>query len=270
MLKPYSDISRYFLKLILVVTLILLPLNLAACNNTGSSQKSLTIAVASSLKPVIEDFTSLFRNDYPEVHVTLAAGSSGALAEQIKNGAPYDLFISANQHYSQRLGSEGMLDPADSRKLARGKLTIISKSQQHTKNIKAILTDPSVIYIGIANPRLAPYGSSAIKFMESEGVLNSLQTKLVYTENVAQTLQLVLSKNAELGFVSKSLVASQGVENFGLVYELPSDYNSNLVVTSGAVLKKDSHPMTLNYLDMLSSSDYKHIWETFEYEMLGS
>ena len=106
--------------------------------------------------------------------------------------------------------------------------------------------------------------------MESEGVLNSLQTKLVYTENVAQTLQLVLSKNAELGFVSKSLVASQGVENFGLVYELPSDYKSNLVVTSGEVLKKDSHPMTLNYLDMLSSSDYKHIWETFEYEMLGS
>ena len=139
-----------------------------------------------------------------------------------------------------------------------------------TKNIKAILTDTSVTYIGIANPRLAPYGSSAIKFMESEGVLNSLQTKLVYTENVAQTLQLVLSKNAELGFVSKSLVASQGVENFSLVYELPRDYNSNLVVTSGAVLKKDSHPMTLNYLDMLSSSDYKHIWETFEYEMLGS
>lgn len=254
--------------LLTLISLIFVSFNLGGCIGSTNTQAPLIVGAASSLKPVIQDFSSIFEEEHNGTQVIIASGSSGSLAEQIKNGAPYDLFISANHQYTDRLLNEGILAPNTSVTLARGKLAIASQSVTKSSSINSILSEPSVSYIGVANPELAPYGTSAIRFMKEEGILDAIESKLIYTENAAQTLQLVLSKNAELGFVPQSLLQSHGAQKFSVIHELPEKYNSKLVVTAGAIVRENSHPMAREYLDMLSDAQFKDVWEKFEYELL--
>ncbi len=251
-----------------LLTIIIFLAVTTGCNSKPTQRTSLTVAVASSLRPVIEDFVSIFETKYPQTKIFLASGSSGALAQQIKNGASYDIFVSANQVYTEMLQNEGFLDAKATRPIATGKLTLISHTNQNSIDINKLFTSAQNKHISIANPRLAPYGEAAIAFLEDNDMLSTNKEKIIFTENVAQAFQLILSKNADLGFVSKSLVKSHAPDNFGMVYELPEQYNSKLIVTVGLNKQANSNPKANEYYKLLFESKYQNIWQKYEYESL--
>jgi len=152
------------------------------------------VAAASDLAPILAS--------YSDARFTF--GSSGQLARQIENGAPYELFLSANQAYAEQLVAAGKAKPEDLRPYATGRLALWSKSGRF-KRLEDLL-DPAVRHIAIANPAHAPYGEAARQALEKAGLWSRLAPKLVYAESVRQTMQFAQSGNVDVTLTSWSLV----------------------------------------------------------------
>ena len=140
-------------------------------------------------------------------------GSSGQLAEQIRQGAPFDLFLAANRDFVGRLVQDGMVVPKSVAPYARGALVLAINPvfANHPKSL-ADLGKAEIKSIAIANTDLAPYGIAARQALERLGLWNTLKPRLVPAESVHQALQFVRSGNAEVGFVGRSLADAPGLE----------------------------------------------------------
>ena len=146
------------------------------------------------------------------IPLTFSFAATGALAKQVENGAPFDLFISADVATVDRLISAGVLSSETKRIYARGQLTVWTRAgSEVTLTQLGDLTQPQIKSIAIANPELAPYGRAAIEALTASGLLNQVREKLVFGENVNQALQYAQSGNAEAAFIPLSLTKrSQG------------------------------------------------------------
>ena len=183
-----------FLSLLQVLNLRALLSTLIAAAGIQLSAQGPLVAAASDLAPIL--------SSYPDARFTF--GSSGQLARQIENGAPYELFLSANKAYAEQLVAAGKAKAEDLRPYATGRLALWSKSGRY-KRLEDLL-DPAVRHIAIANPTHAPYGQAARQALETAGLWTRLQTKLVYAESVRQTLQFAESGNADATITAWSLV----------------------------------------------------------------
>lgn len=181
--------------------LLLLAL-LSACSPTGSPEP-LYVAAASSLAPVFDPLAAAF-SEASGIAVILTYGSTGSLAQQLRNGAPYDLFAAADALHIDSLAAEGLLDPASRTVFAYGQLVLASSP---SLPITAIfdLENPAVARIVIANPQHAPYGLAARQALESLGLWERLAPRIVFAESVRQAAQTVQSGNAEAGFLAASV-----------------------------------------------------------------
>lgn len=168
----------------------------------------LIVAAASDLRPAFEELGPRFtaRSGIP---VTFAFGSSGRLAQQIENGAPFDVFASADVAYVDRVIAAGAGDERTKRTYAFGRIVIWSDGAPHP-DLKA-LADPSIAPVAVANPAHAPYGVAAVTALRRAGVYDVVAPRLVYGENVSDTLRLASSGNADAAIVALSLaIASDG------------------------------------------------------------
>ncbi len=164
-----------------------------------------TIAAASDLRFALDEVIELYRNSHPDHEVTVIYGSSGKMTTQIINGAPFDIFFSADISFPQRLRAEGFAatEPAV---YAIGRIVIWSTTFDASQlTLADLATDPRVRRIAIAQPSHAPYGSRAQEAMQASGVWEALQGKLVFGENIAHTAQMVESGAAEVGIIALSL-----------------------------------------------------------------
>jgi molybdate transport system substrate-binding protein len=148
------------------------------------------------------------------------------LMQQIENGAPYDLFLSANAQYVDALVSSGKLNPG-AVAYAKGQLAILWRDGK-THTIKD-LTNDSVKFIALANPKLAPYGAAAQDALEHEHLWQKLQPKIVYGENVRQALQLFDSGNADVVLTADSLVSERKPQL------IPAEWHAPIVQKAGVV-----------------------------------
>jgi molybdate transport system substrate-binding protein len=172
---------------------------------TVPSATELTVAAAADLQFAFTDIARLFeaQTGHP---VTLVFGSTGQLTQQIENGAPYDLFAAANIDYLHRLAEKNLV-LADSLALyARGRIVLAAN---RASGVAAVdlhdLLDPRIQHIAIANPQHAPYGVAAKQALESAGLWEALEPRLVLAENVRQALQYVQSGDAEAGILALSV-----------------------------------------------------------------
>jgi molybdate transport system substrate-binding protein len=140
------------------------------------------------------------------IRVKFALGSSGQLANQIRNGAPYDLYLSATVAFVQDLARERKLVADTVRIYARGRLGLWSRSGK-VKDTSALI---GLRHVAIANPAHAPYGAAAMDFLQQAGVWRQLRQRIVYGENVRQTFQYAESGNADAALVSWTLVHDRG------------------------------------------------------------
>ena len=163
----------------------------------------LVVAAAADLRPLEKPLTEAY-NRRSGHRVRFTFGSSGMLAGQIRNGAPYDLFLSANEQYTQELVSAGVLEPDSVRLYALGRVGLYG-----VKTV-AELQNPGIQHIAVPNPKHAPYGVAAEEILRRAGLLETLRPKIVYGENVSQTFEYARTGNAEACLTSWTLVKDAG------------------------------------------------------------
>ena len=195
---------------------VFLALALAGCGRTEKPE--FLIAAASDLRFAMDEIAAQFQEEHPEVAVKTSYGSSGQFTQQIENGAPFDVFCSADASYPKKLAAEGLALPGSEFVYAIGHIVAwVPASSPIPLTGPQALRDPSIRHIAIANPQYAPYGRAAEAALRSLGLYDDVKDKLVFGENVSQAQQYVETGAAEIGIIPLSLVKG------GRSWEVPLD-----------------------------------------------
>ena len=176
--------------------------------------ESITIVAASSIKFAMADIVSKFNAEHRNDEVKVIYGSSGKFTAQIQNGAPFDIFFSADVDFPQMLKKEG-LTSADPVIYAFGRLVIWSSTTDATKLTLQQLSESAIRKVAIANPEFAPYGLRAKEALKSVGMWEKLQGKLVFGENIEHTAQMVSAGAADAGIIALSLAFNPTISKQG-------------------------------------------------------
>jgi molybdate transport system substrate-binding protein len=228
----------------------------------------LTIAAAANLSDCIAAIDAEFLKHNPDAQLKVSTGSSGNFYAQIRNGAPYDVFVSADMDYPKRLAADGQARPETLRLYAYGQLVLWTmRDDVDLSRGLAVLTTPAVRTIAIANPDVAPYGRAAQAALEKAGLWESVRAKLVRGENISQTAQFVQSGNADAGFVALSLLKSPATLGLGRIYLLPA--GSHPPLEQGAIVTQHGadNPLAKRYLDFLGSPAARTIFSAYGYTL---
>jgi len=201
--------------------------------------KEIRIAAAADLKFAMGEFAETFEKQ-SRTKVNVTYGSSGNFFSQMQNGAPFDLFFSADIEYPKKLEAAGLAEPGTLYEYAVGRIVIWTPADAKvdvTKHGWQTLLDASVKKIAIANPEHAPYGRAAVAALQKAGIYESVKAKLVYGENISQAAQFVQSGNAQAGIVAMSLAVSPAMRD-GKRWEIPAEMHPAL--EQGAIVLKDA------------------------------
>jgi molybdate transport system substrate-binding protein len=204
------------------IILILICLCLAGPPAAG---QELRIAAASDLQAVFPRLAERFEAETGR-HLAVTFGSSGNFFSQIQNGAPFDLFLSADADYPRRLVAAALAYP-DSYGYATGRLVVWARKDTGIDvraGLRAIV-DPRVRRIAIANPDHAPYGRAAVAALRHEGLYEKVKGRLVLGENISQAAQFVESGNAEVGIIALSLALAPALRTGGTYSEVPAAFH---------------------------------------------
>ena len=179
------------------------------------------VAVAANFSAPMQQIALAFQKDTGH-QLRLSFGATGGIYAQIKNGGPFDVFLSADQLTPQKIEAEGLGVPQTRFTYAAGQLVLWSKQDGLVDDKGQVLRSKNIQRIALANPKLAPYGAAALEAMTQLGLLDELKPKLVQGDNIAQTYQFVSTQNAQLGFVALSQVFADGKITSGSGWVLPS------------------------------------------------
>lgn len=187
--------------------------------NAAHAEK-ITIAAAADLKFAMDEIVAHFQAENPKDEVNVIYGSSGKFHTQVQQGAPYDLFFSADIRFAKELTDN---DHAASKVIpyALGRIVLWSSSLDASKMTLESLTDPKITRIAIANPKHAPYGKRAEESLRSLKLWEKIEPKLVYGENIAHTAQFVQTGNAQVGIIALALVLNPALADKGGYYLIP-------------------------------------------------
>lgn len=210
-----------------VVGLLVLVASAAALalGPASTSDRRLEVAAAADLKFALDELAGAFGKAHPDIAVSVTYGSSGNFLSQIQNGAPFDLFFSADIEYPKRLAEAGLAQRGSEFRYAVGRIVVwVPRASRIPveQGVRA-LAAPDVRRIAIANPQHAPYGRAAEAALRKLGVYDAVKEKLVFGENVAQTAQFVQSGAADAGIIALSLAAAPALAEEGRYFELPLD-----------------------------------------------
>lgn len=234
--------------------------------STPAIAETLNVAVASNfvytLRLLAEDFES--RTGHK---LRISSASTGKIYSQLLHGAPFDVFLAADENRPDRLIAEGKAKPGHAHTYALGKLVLLSNIKQKN-NCRDILKTTALKHLAIANPKTAPYGSAAKQVLEKIGLWQSLQAKLVMGENIAQTLQFVSTTNAEAGFVAKSMLLQNGNVKSSCTWDVPADFHTPIKQKMIVLSKSSKQKTSMAFLNYMQSSDAAKIIKQSGYGVL--
>lgn len=220
--------------------LAILAITFALCLGIAPAQTTIRIAAAADLQPVLPHILEQFEKE-TGIRAEATYQASAALTTQIMNGAPFDVFLSANLAYPQKLIAAGLAhglgEGAAGTPItyAMGTLVLWTRNDSRLPPLSMdVLRSPRVKTIAIANPERAPYGKAAMAALEKSGVLKDVNSKLVTAENIAQTAQFVDSGNATLGFISLTAASTPRLKADGHYVVVPASLYAP--IEQGAVL----------------------------------
>lgn len=219
--------------------LIALLLSVVPSGASLAAAEEITIAAASDLNFAFKDLVAEFEKA-TGTHVKLSLGSSGNFYSQIQNGAPFDLYFSADIGYPRKLEEAGLTVPGSLYRYAVGRIVIWTGSQSNislTKGFDA-LREPGIKKIAIANPKHAPYGRAAVAAMEHFKVYDQIKDKLILGENISQAAQFIESGACDIGVIALSLALAPTMKARGTYWEVPAGAHPPL--EQGAVILKSS------------------------------
>ena len=231
----------------------------------GPEIQKLTIAAASNTQFAIREITSRF-TEKTGIKCELVIGSSGKLTAQIAEGAPFDIFLSANMKYPQYLFDQG-LTTSEPKVYAYGYLVIWSADPTLDLSINSIL-DPNVGKIAVANPQTAPYGAAALIFLKNRNWLESVNHKLVYGESIGQTNQFIRSRSVALGFTSLSTVKANHLSGIGQWKAVPQQ-EYDLIEQGMVIINREDaqNAAAEKFYAFLLTDEAAKIFKDFGYSM---
>jgi molybdate transport system substrate-binding protein len=200
---------------------------------------TVTVAAAADLIYAMNEITVNFQKA-TGCEVRVSAGSSGNFLTQIENGAPFDVFFSADIEYPEKLAAEGLAAPGSTYAYAVGRIVLWVRNDSSLDLSKGLsaLHDRSIRKLAIANPQHAPYGRAAEEALRKSGVYDAIKDRLVLGENIAQAAQFVQSGNADAGILALSLAISPGFSNQGRYWTIPETLHAP--IRQGAVILRGS------------------------------
>jgi len=213
----------------------------SACSAAPARPRRVAVAAAADLRFGLDELAAMLRAQHPDIDLVISYGSSGNFLTQIQNGAPFDLFMSADEEYPRRLAAAGLTLPKSDFVYAVGRLALWVPAASTFAVDGGLQVLTSATHIAIANPDHAPYGRAAIAALRAAGVLDAVEPRLVRGENVAQALQFVQSGGADVGIVALSLALAPSVRARGRYWEVPLDLYPR-IVQGGAILKRSTDP----------------------------
>lgn len=226
----------------------------------------INIAVAANVSYAFDELKAEFAKTHPQTKIQVTLGSSGKLTAQIKNGAPYGIFMAANMKFPQSLYEDkiAITKPAV---YAQGALAYLSvKQQDFSKGIK-LLEDSTIQKIAMANPKTAPYGAAAIQAINNAGIYTKVEKKFVYAESISQTVTYATTA-ADIGMIAKSSLYSDQMKAYkkGVNWEAvdPKLYTP---IEQGIVLIRGSekNPEYKTFYDFILSQKAKEIFRAYGY-----
>lgn len=222
---------------------------------TPAPAQTLTVAAAADLSALQQPLTEAFRKNEPNLALRFVIGASAALAQQIQNGAPYDIFLSANAEYVDQLISFGKMKPESVRVYAVGRVGLLWRDGK--PHPFSDLAAGSVRFVALPNPTLAPYGVAAQQALEHAGIWAKVQPKVVYGENVRETLELFTSGNADAVLTSASLLRGKNPDL------IPNDWHAPIVQKGGVVAGTKNLEAARHFMDFLLSPAGQAVFAEF-------
>jgi len=239
-----------------ILFVLLLPLNFAF----GQVVK---VAVAANLQSVIKVLQSDFKQR-SGIDIEPIVGSSGNLVAQIRNGAPFDVFLSADMSFPEALFTNGLTTQKPV-VYAQGSLIICSNQDIGFENWERLLLTAKINKIAVANPAIAPYGKAAVEALTAKGVYNNIKSKIVTGESISQVNTYITTGNAEAGFTTQALVKDPA--NKIKLYWLVIDPKLYSPIEQGIVLIKhpEANPAAEKFYQYILSAPARAIFEAYGY-----
>ena len=230
-----------------------------------ASAKPLTVAVAANVKYAFDDLAVEFRKE-TGIEVQGVFSSSGKITAQVRNGAPFDVFISADTEFPNALYQNG-LAAFRPKVYAYGVLVMWTTKEFDLSKGLTLLTDVNIQKIAIANPKLAPYGQAAMQALESAKLVTAVEPKLVYGESITQAMQFVDSGAADIGFVAKSLAIAPELTGKGKWVDIPKT-SYQPIAQAVVVLKHSAETQSASankFVNFLFTPKARAIFKKFGY-----
>jgi molybdate transport system substrate-binding protein len=234
-----------------------------SCQRNPAEKEKIAIAAAANLQFVMPEMTEAFSKE-TGIECTVSLSSSGKLTAQIVEGAPFDVFLSADMHYPKYLYEKGF-GLAQAEVYAKGILVLWSRTEEILTLDR--LKDPDIKHIAIANPELAPYGIPAKAVLIKEGLWEVLQEKFVFGESISQTNQFIFTGAAEVGFTSKSSVLEKSLQNKGVWKEISPVMHEE--IAQGILILRNSKNIegAKKFRDFIFSLKGRKILKKYGYEV---
>jgi molybdate transport system substrate-binding protein len=247
---------------------IFLTISFALSVATAAIAQPLRVAAASDLQAALPDIAARFEKATGH-EVALTFGSSGNFFTQVKNGAPFDVFLSADIDYPRELEREGEAEKGSLFRYATGRIVlwIRNESTIDLKRGLAALADPGVRKVAIANPDHAPYGRAAVAALQHAGVHNRVQAKLVRGENISQAAQFVQSGNADAGIVALSLALAPALKTSGRYVEIPESFYPPIEQAAVVIAASKQKTIGRQFVDFLKQPESARTLQKFGFDV---
>lgn len=238
---------------------------LTALTPLAGNADEVQVAVASNFAAPMRVIAEQFERDTGH-RALLAFGSTGKLYAQIRNGAPFSVLLAADELVPARLENEELGVAGSRFTYAIGTLVLWSAKEAYVDDQAEVLTHQPFRHLAIANPKTAPYGAAAVATLTKLGILESVRSKLVQGENIAQTHQFVASGNAELGFVALSQIVEDGVIRQGSGWVVPAAYHPPIRQDALLLDKGRDNPAAHALLDYLQRTEATEVIKAYGYD----
>ncbi len=233
----------------------------------STPNEKVVVATAANVQFVMKELQKAFEKE-SDIRLDIVVGSSGKLTTQIREGAPFDIFVSADTRYPQEVFENGGTD-GPPKVYARGALVLWSSDSSAAPQITD-LTNPAIKKIALANPETAPYGQAAVEVMQKTGVYDQLKSKLVYGESIAQTTQYIETGAADVGFTALSIALSPEMRGKGSWTKLDSTTYAPIEQAAIILRHSETSPKrqkSQEFYDFLYSEKAKVIFRKYGYSV---
>ncbi len=244
----------------------LLTLLLAAVVHTQVLAAQAQIAVAANFAEPIKAVAAVLQKTTGHT-LSVTLGATGKLYAQIKNGAPFDVFLAANTAAPAALEKDGLAQVGSSFTYARGKLVLWSADAARVDAKGEVLKGNGFRKLAYANPKTAPYGEAALQTMDKLGLTSALTSKLVQGESIGQAFNFVHTGNAELGFVALSQVLVGGQLKGGSMWVVPQTLYSPIQQNAVLLNRGSNNPAALALIQLLQSPNIKDLIRSYGYDL---